>query len=138
MIYVLDTNVLIDFLMDRGQKKHEDCVRLIEKVWVGEIKAVLLSVVIAEIAWVMKSFYDVDKKEVIDALKTLTKIKGCQVVERYEWDDIFSNYKEKKVKFVDSMIAGIKQVRSNKWTVITYDKDFKKLGVLNIEPRMVG
>lgn len=138
MRYVLDTNVLLDFLMDREQKKHVDCVRLMERVWAGEIKIVLLSVVIAEIAWVMKSFYGVDKKEMVDALKTLTEIKGCQVVERYEWDDIFSNYKEKKVKFVDSMIAGVKQIRSNKWTVITFDKDFDKLGVLNLEPGMVG
>lgn len=137
MRYVLDTNVLLDFLMDREQKKHGDCVRLMERVWTGEIKVVLLSVVIAEIAWVMKSFYDVDKKETVDALKTLTKIKGCQVVERYEWDDIFSNYKEKKVKFIDSMIAGVKQIRNNKWAVITFDKDFKKLGILTFEPGSV-
>lgn len=56
------------------------------------------------------------------------------MVERYEWISTLEQYTRIKVKFIDAMIANVRQIKSKKWAVVTYDKEFDKLGVLKMEP----
>ena len=134
MRYVLDTNILLDFFIDRDNNRHRDCDSLIAKVKAGEIKVAILAVVMAETVWVMGSFYKIDRKDVAKTLEPLMQMKGVEVVEKYQWKRVFGDYSKTKVKFVDSMIANIKQVREGKWKVVSYNKEFDKLGVNRVEP----
>jgi len=43
-------------------------------------------------------------------------------------------YSSKNVKFIDAMIASVDQIVSGSWVVVSYDKDFDKLGVKRAEP----
>lgn len=137
MRYVLDTNVLLDFFIDRDEKRHLDCVRLIGAVKRGNVKAVVLSVVVAELAWVMGTVYKVERWEIAKTLRSLTQIKKTRVIEVFNWGEVFEDYRDKKVKFVDAMIANLKQVKNNKWVVVSYDKEFDKLEVKRLEPGQV-
>lgn len=134
MRYVLDTNVLLDFFIDRDDHKHRDCDSLMASVKAGEIKAVILSVVVAEVAWVMGSFYKIDRKDIAKTLDVLMQMKGITIVEHYSWTGVLGDYSRTKVKFIDAMIANIKQVESKKWKVVSYDREFDKLGVIRVEP----
>jgi len=134
MKYVLDTNVLLDFFINRDEDRHRDCDSLMAAVKVGEIKVVILSVVVAEVAWVMGSFYKIDRKDISRTLNALMQLKGVTVTEYYGWNGVFGDYSRTKVKFVDAMIANIKQVGGKKWKVVSYDKEFDKLGVTRVEP----
>jgi predicted nucleic-acid-binding protein len=132
--YVLDTNVLLDFFIVRDKKRHDDCAKVIRKVKDGEIRGIILGVVVAETVWVMKSVYDIDRKLISKTIKPLMQMKGVEVIEKYDWSKVFGVYGETKVKFVDAMIANIKQVRERKWKVVSYDREFDKLGVIRVEP----
>lgn len=134
MRYVLDTNVLLDFFIDRDDKKHRDCDDLMDMINSGQVSVAILSVVMAEVAWVMRSFYNIKREDVSKTLSSLMQLKGVRVVEQYLWPQVFEDYSKTKVKFVDSMIANIRQIREGKWKVISYDRDFDKLGVLRVEP----
>lgn len=134
MRYILDTNILLDFFIDRDDGRHRDCDNLMAKVKAGEIKVVILSVVMAEVVWVMGSFYKIERKDIAKTLDPLMQMKGVEVIEKYQWKRVFGDYSRTKVKFVDAMIANIKQVREKKWKVVSYDKEFDKLGVTRVEP----
>lgn len=134
MRYVLDTNVLIDFLIKRDQKKHVACVKLFEKIKRRKVKGVILGVVIAETVWVLRSVYEIERKEIERTIMPIITMKGVRVLEQYRWSNLFADFANTKVKFVDAMVANIKQVKDGKWTVVSYDRDFDKLGVKRIEP----
>ena len=134
MRLVLDTNVLLDFFMERAMGRHRDCVELVRKVRGGEVQAVILSVVIAEMVWVMTSIYGLKRSEIAEMVQSVVQMKGVLVGERYEWISTLEQYTRMKVKFIDAMIANVRQIKSKKWAVVTYDKEFDKLGVLKMEP----
>lgn len=137
MRLVLDTNILLDFFMDRDRNRHKDCVELVRRVRDGEVRAVVLSVVVAEMVWVMKSVYGLKRSEIAEKVQAVTQMKGVVVVEKYEWVTALDQYARMKVKFVDAMIANVRQIKAKKWIVVTYDKDFDKLDVLRMEPDSV-
>ncbi len=134
MRYVLDTNVLIDFLIERDRTKHIACVQLFEKIKRRKINGVILGVVVAETVWVLRSVYEIERSEIERTVLPLTTMKGVRVVEQYGWSNLFGDFVKKKVKFVDAMIANVRQVKDGRWLVVSYDRDFDKLGVTRVEP----
>jgi len=134
---VLDTNVLLDFFMERDMGRHKDCVELVRRVRDGEVQAVVLSVVIAELVWVMTSIYGLKRSEIAEMVQSVVQMKGVTVIEKYEWVSALEQYTRMKVKFIDAMIANLRQIKSKKWTVVTYDKEFEKLNVLRMTPGSV-
>ena len=55
--FYLDTNIFVSLLIERDEKQDE-CKRLVEKIKANKIKAVTGNVVLAELIWVLKSFYE--------------------------------------------------------------------------------
>lgn len=46
-------------------------------------------------------------------------------------------FEQKPVKFIDALLASIKEIKEKKWKVVSYDRDFDKLGVVRIEPKEI-
>lgn len=134
MKLVLDTNVLLDFFMERDPLRHKECVDLMRKVRDGEVKAVILGVVVAEMVWVMKSVYGLERKQIAELVQAVTQIKGVIKTEGCDWITAVEHYTKKKIKFIDAMIASVKQIKTKKWMIVSYDRDFDKLNVLKKTP----
>ena len=137
MKLVIDTNILLDFFIDRDTVRHEECVKLIRKINNGEVKAVILGVVIAEMVWVMKSVYGFERIQIAEAVKAVVQIRGVLIGEKYEWLKALEQFTQKKVKFIDAMIANVRQIKTKKWAVVSYDREFDKLDVYRMEPNQV-
>jgi predicted nucleic acid-binding protein len=131
--FYLDTNILLSLLLERDDNQKE-CLKLVEKIKQNKINAVTGNIVLAELVWVLKSYYGIPKKEISEKLLGITRLRGLKIIDDYDLSRAIDIYEKKSVKYIDALIASIKLVNLKKWVVVSFDKDFDKIGVLRKEP----
>ncbi|MFH1713288.1 MAG: PIN domain-containing protein [Candidatus Jacksonbacteria bacterium] len=136
MPYFLDTNIFLRFLIKENKKTFNDCERLFSLIEQGKIKAVVSSYVMAEIVWVLLSFYKFDKNKIIEALRVF-QAAGISIKDQVDFNLTLILFEKYKVKFIDCLIASQKAVQNKKMTIISYDQDFDKFRVKRIEPDQI-
>jgi len=131
--YFVDTNIFISLLIKRSGS-FEECRDFFEKIKINKIKAVTGNVVLAELVWTLKSFYGISKKDVVKRLEGILQLRDLKIIDRYDLTKTVELFDRKPIKYIDAMIASIKSIQDRKWIVVSYDKDFDKLGVKRVEP----
>ncbi|OIP03281.1 hypothetical protein AUK18_02340 [Candidatus Beckwithbacteria bacterium CG2_30_44_31] len=132
--YFVDTNVFIDIVMKRDEKRFRQCSRFFQKVKLNKIKAVTGNVVLAELIWTLKSFYGIGKEEIARRIKSIIKLRGIKLVDNYDSLRAIDLYQSKSIKYIDALIASIRPIQEKKWTVVSFDKDFDRIAVNRKEP----
>lgn len=118
---LLDTNLIIRFLVNDDQQK----VTLVEKLLKNTSnKNILLDTVIAEIIWVLSSYYSLDKKEVIEKIRALIHVDSvdCNEAIINRALTLWGTY---NISYIDSYVAAIAELGSI--TLVTYDAKFKSI-----------
>jgi predicted nucleic-acid-binding protein len=144
MVYLLDTNIFLRTLVKSDedkedvQQQREECVRFLELVKENKIKAVTCHLVLAEVMWTLLSFYGVDRETAARSVEGIVNLRGLRVGDGYQVGKALEMFKRKKVKFIDTMLASIPEVADKEWVIVSYDREFDKLGVVRKEPREVG
>jgi predicted nucleic acid-binding protein len=122
----VDANVLLRFLTGEPEPMAERSARLMRRAEAGEILLILSPLIVAEIVWVLKSFYGHSCADIAGALVPLLSADGIEVEEREIMIRAIELARDKNVDFVDAVLA-LQAVRSGE-TVCTFDKtDFKRL-----------
>ena len=134
MIYLIDTNIFLRGLIKEDLSTFKDSINFLKKVKENKVKAVTTHLILAELAWTLSSFYKVPKKEVILSIKSIINLRGVDLIDSYDINLAISIYEKLNVKFIDSMIASIRKIQNKEWAIISYDKDFDKIGVTRCEP----
>lgn len=132
--YFLDTNIFLRIVVKDDQRKVAECEKLIQAVSEGKIKAFTSSLVLAEFVWTCQRLYKLNKSEVIQMLRGILSIKNLKIE---DWPNpliAVETYNKYPVKFIDAMIASYPLILNGSVKVISYDKDFDKLGVVRTEP----
>jgi len=132
--YFVDTNVFIDIVMKRDEKRFRQCSRFFQKVKLNKIKAATGNVVLAELIWTLKSFYGIGKEEIVRRIKSIIKLRGIKLVDNYDPLRAIDLYQSKSIKYIDALIASIRPIQEKKWTVVSFDKDFDRIAVNRKEP----
>lgn len=130
----VDTNIFLRFLLADHPKQSPACKKLFEKAAQREIKLVTLPIVIAEISWVLSSFYKEPIKEVARKLRIILLCKGLEVPYKDTLLLATKIFEEKKIDFIDAFVSA--WLKTEKLTKIySYDKDFDKIeNITRIEP----
>ncbi len=74
MIALLDTNVLIRFLIAEKSKKYKRIYTFFESLERGDMRVELKLIVLFQVIFVLKIFYCVPKEHIVDGLKDILKI----------------------------------------------------------------
>lgn len=133
--YLLDTNIFLRIFSGLDDQYKSECQLILKLVENGKIDAVVPNLVLSEMVWTLSSYYKHTKEEIVLALKSILNISGLKFIDGYNIvvaQDIFSS---KSVKFIDALIASIDELQNKSWTIVSYDKDFDKLGVKRLEPK---
>jgi predicted nucleic-acid-binding protein len=137
MVYLIDTNVFLRTLVKENKNSFNHCYSFLKAVKTNKIKAVTASIVLAEIVWTLSSFYKLPKKQVVEAIRSIVNLRGLKIVDKYNHLLAINLYESKTVKYIDAVIASIDEIQAKKWTVVSYDDDFDKLGIVRKEPKQV-
>ena len=123
MTYILDTNVLIRFLVG-GHAGHLATSRTwFKEAQEGKRKLVLSAVVVAESAFVLEKVYGKTRREIALALGTVVSQRFIEVQERGALIDLWKWYLE-GFHFVDSYLMAL--AKHNEAIVLTFDCKVRK------------
>lgn len=132
--YFIDTNIFLRALVHDLPKQSIECVKLLSKMSSGNFRLVTSSLVMAEFAWTLKSYYRLDKEQIIEALQALRGIRNLKVHDQQNVGLGNELYATHPVKYIDALIASTPALQSGDMRIISYDKDFDRLRVKRVEP----
>lgn len=129
----VDANVLLRFLTGEPKDLAERAARLMVRAERGEVVLVLSPLVVAEMVWVLKSFYHRSYEEIAEVLVPLLSAAGLEAEDREMLIEALELTRKRNVDFLDAVLA-LQAVRKSE-TVCTFDKtDFKRLPAEWISP----
>lgn len=135
-IYFIDSNVFLRVLVKEDEKSFRECFNFLQLAQNKKISAITSDLVLAEINWVLESYYKFNKSQVISALEGIVNLKGLTIKSATDPLTAIELYKRSSVKFIDTIIVSDKIFRSN-GIIISYDRDFDKLGIVRKEPAQI-
>lgn len=137
MKYFIDSNIFLRVLVKENENFFQDCFALLKQIEERKIKAITSVLILAEIDWVLEGFYQFSKERAIEAIEGILKLKGLKFVDSFDFSLFLHYYGKNKVKFVDALIASEKIFSKENIKIISYDKDFDKLGLKRLEPAQI-
>lgn len=120
---VVDTNVIIRFLVGDNLKQQQQAVQWFSEAEAGKRKLRIKPIVVAEATFVLESFYKKSRQEIADAFEVFLSQRWMQVDEREVLLSIWPLYKQ-KLHFVDSYL--IASARVGQDTVLSFDQALLK------------
>ncbi|MDA8099286.1 MAG: type II toxin-antitoxin system VapC family toxin [Nitrospiraceae bacterium] len=128
----VDTNVFLRFFVNDVAAQYEKARALFEAAETGKIKLETSELVIAEIVWVLESFYGFSRKEVTEVLSTLLSSRNLKIASHARITEAVRLYAAGNMDFIDAY--NIAYVRSKEYSkVATFDsKHFKKVDGISI------
>lgn len=125
MIYYIDTNAILRYLLKDNIEQFNKANVIFEKAREGDLYIVVLESVLVECIYVLMKFYKVPKYEIVSKLETLLNYKGVKNSDKTELLKALQIFKEKNIAIVDCIVyAKAKQSQSNN---LTFDEKLLKL-----------
>jgi predicted nucleic-acid-binding protein len=128
---VIDTNLLVRYLTEDDPSKANEVKRLLLKAAQGEIRLLIPSIVIAELVWVLQSFYKLERGEIVPLLNAILQTHGVEVSDKIVVSDAIAIYRDVAVDFIDAWIVAFAKTAAVR-AVYTFDRKHFK-GIAGIE-----
>jgi predicted nucleic acid-binding protein len=128
----IDANLILRFLTKEPQDLAERSLRFIQRAEQGEITLQITPLVIAEVIWVLGSFYRYSRIEIAQTLVPFLGTDGLVVQELPQVIQALERMATANVDFVDAYLAEI--TRQARGTVASFDRDFRRLDIPWLEP----
>ncbi len=128
---VIDTNLLVRYLTDDDEEKSKAVYNLLSRAETGELRILLPSIVIAELVWVLESFYNTDSGEISELVQAIINTPGVEVTEKSTILSALKLYESRNLDFIDALIIEFAKEK-NATRIYTFDRKHFK-GIEGIE-----
>jgi len=118
---VIDTNLLIRYLINDDIRKAQIVDALLKKAGTGDIHIFMPSIVAAELIWVLESFYNMESDEIANIVDAILNTPGLTVSDDSIVRSALKRYRTKGVDLVDAWIAAFAQEKGVH-EIHTFDK----------------
>ena len=122
--YILDANVTLRFLLADEPNQSPKAKELFALAESGRITLRLTHVAVAELVWVLTSFYDFSHADVGSKLRGLILHKGIEIAEGGLILDTLERFARVNADFPDCYAAAL--AAQGATPVTSYDRDFRK------------
>ena len=124
MIYLLDTNVIIRFLVGDNKDFLDKSKQYFEDIESSKLQVEILEGVLMEAFFVLTKFYKLSKKEVVKDLKTILALDGVINSNKTILHETLTMVETKNIDFVDALICAKSELQG--YGKISFDEDVKK------------
>jgi predicted nucleic acid-binding protein len=138
MTYFIDSNIFLRVVVKESEESFRECRDFLEAVKRNQIDAVTANLILAEIVWVAGSYYKLDRSEIVRIIRGIVSLPGLKIVDGVDAERATGNFEAKRVKYIDAALASIPELAGRKWAIVSYDRDFDRLGLKRLEPDMVN
>lgn len=128
----IDANVVLRFISGDPPDMAARALELMKRAESGEVELRLSHLVLAEIVWVLASYYNYPKMKIADVLISFITADGILAEEGEILITALNNMANKNVDFVDAYLAARAFEKGE--AVCSFDRDFKKLDVAWVVP----
>lgn len=128
----VDTNVFLRFFVADVKDFYQRAKGLFERAEKGEIRLVTSDMVIAEIVWVLESYYGFNKEEVRTVVETLLHSKGLKVINSGLIEKAITNYVHRDVDFIDAYNGALIKAKGYNEVATFDEKHFQRLEGIRI------
>ena len=130
----LDTNIFIRFLTDDVPEKADACEKIFKRAVEKKESLFTTDMVIAEIVWVLESFYKLPKNEVQDKVEKILNTPNLICPHKDLILSALILYSEKNIDYIDAYNALILKEKGIK-ELYSYDKHYDRIDWLGrLEP----
>ncbi len=127
----IDTNVILRFLTNKSSnKKLIDFFKKIEK---GEEEVKCIDMVFFQTIFVLKSFYKIEKEEIIDAMRNLLTFKGLRMKDKQTIERTLDLWERHPDDIIDCYIVACME-KDGESEIYSFDKKIERLGIRRINP----
>ena len=129
----VDTNVFLRFFTSDIESFYNKARDLFEKGESGKLKLETSELVIAEIVWVLESYYAFSRSEIKEVVETILETRNLKVANHSRVREAIAFYSAGKMDFIDACNISYMKAKDFK-KVATFDvKHFKNIeGISNI------
>ncbi len=126
---LIDTNLIIRFLVNDDPTK----VLKVEKLLKDKNnKNVLLDTIIAEIIWVLTSYYSLNKSDIVEKVRALIHVETIEC-NAFIISRALSLWEENNISYIDAYLASVAELGN--MNLYSYDQKFRSIpGVKAQEP----
>lgn len=128
MTAFVDTNILIRHLTGDPPEQAERATRYLD-----EADQLLLSdLILAEVAYVLESYYDVGRTQVAETLRSVLSFRAIQVVDRALLQRAVELYEVHRLDFADAYLVASAE-RTGVGVVASFDRGIDSVGTVRRE-----
>ena len=130
----IDSNVILRHLTKDPPKMAEAALRTLDDAQNGKISLILTPLTVAEIVWVLESFYGHSKAKIAETMSQFLFCDGLEVEDLDLLIEALSLYQGKNLDFADAYLAAV-ALRRGPQAVYSFDQHFNRVpGVTRLEP----
>ena len=123
-VYLIDTNVILRYLLADHEKFSPKAKAFMVKVSQEKTRAEIPAVVISECVYVMEKFYRIPRLEITDTLGRILNFSGIVNPDKSEILEALIKYEASNAEIVDCLLAASSTPDR---VVVSFDKDFTRL-----------
>lgn len=124
MVYLLDTNIIIRFLVGDHQDHLAKSIEIFKDIESAKMQVEILDGVLMEAFFVLTKFYKLPKSEVINDLKTILALNGVINSNKPILYETLTLIEVKNIDFVDAMICAKTKLQG--FVKLSFDNDLEK------------
>ncbi len=121
---LLDTNILVRFLTQDHAEHYLIAKQIFHTIEAGKMDAMLLDFILAEVVYVLRRIYKVEKKKISQVLKKILMYEHIYTSNHLITFEALDIYAQKNIDFADAMLCAKKNLEG--YEVISFDKDIEK------------
>ncbi|OKY75985.1 MAG: hypothetical protein BM485_06530 [Desulfobulbaceae bacterium DB1] len=117
----LDANVFIRYLTNDDPAKADRVEKLLESAAGGKERLLTTELVLAEVVWVLESFYKLENSAIGPMIKAILATPGIEVINATLVEKAIEYYMAQNIDFIDGYIVATMQ-RHQVSEIFSYDK----------------
>ena len=97
----VDTNYFLRLFLADNAHQYQTAKELINNAAVGKVKIFTSTIVVFEIYWVLRSYYQRDKEQIVKTLEDFLNLEFSQLEERERLRDSLKLFRDSRISLVD-------------------------------------
>ena len=122
---LLDTNIILRFILDDDPQLSPKARKLIENIQQGETKVHISLLAVSAVIFTLERSYKLPKLDIVQKLPLLFQLQNIVVEQENLLKQTFIYYINKNVSFIDSYHAAFMEKKRIKG-IYSFDRDFDK------------
>ncbi len=124
MVYLLDANVIIRFLIGDNEEQLKQATKYFKEIEECGLEVEILDSVIMEVYFVLIKFYKLDRVSVIQDIKSIIALDGVVNSDKVILYEALNIVENKNIDFVDALLCAKSNLQG--YGILSFDKDLKK------------